>query len=181
MKYKIVLLLTASLLFTDYSVAEEAHLPKKKQKETFVWDSNSKLTLSQKEYDDSMMSYVKSKYAQIIKTYEIRKYTLVQGSLMWQDNSDAKTIKRNWQGAKDYCKKLSLAGYSDWRLGDKDELSRLYKDKQKLKYISSNYYWSSSTYENTKDNIWYISFYNGSVDYDFMASYYYVRCIRGEQ
>ena len=36
--------------------------------------------------------------------------------LMWQDDADTSTVQKDWQGAKDYCSKLSLGGYHDWRL-----------------------------------------------------------------
>ncbi len=42
--------------------------------------------------------------------------TDVKLGLEWQDNSKAKTNKRKWKSAKKYCKKLTLAGHSDWRL-----------------------------------------------------------------
>ena len=213
MKYKIVLLLIVSLLFTACNKVEvtpsplvkvekelpktieiKKTVPKQKPKETFIWDSNSKLLLSQKEYDDAMLVYVKSKYPEKLKVYElqekekererkklVRSNTFVLGSLMWQDNSDAKSVKRNWQGAKDYCKNLSLFGYRNWRLGNKDELKRLYKYKQKLKYFSSGYYWSSTTYEGVKYGAWIVGFGNGGVDGGSKDYNFYVRCVRDGQ
>ncbi len=214
MKYKIVLLLIVSLLFTACNKVEvtpsplvkvekelpktieiKKTVPKQKQKETFVWESNSKIFFSQKEYDDVILAYVKSKYPEELKAYKLqqkkeiekerkklaRSNTFVLGSLMWQDNSDAKSVQRNWQGAIDYCKNLSLVGYSDWRLGNKDELKKLYKYKHKLKYFSSNYYWSSTTYEGYKDYAWIVYFYNGFVGRNYKSTNDYVRCVRDGQ
>ena len=45
--------------------------------------------------------------------------------LEWQDNRDAKTVKRDWQGAKGYCQELTLAGYDDWRLPTIKELQSI--------------------------------------------------------
>ena len=42
--------------------------------------------------------------------------------LQWQDDSDARSVKKSWQGAISYCEDLSLGGYSDWRLPNKNEL-----------------------------------------------------------
>jgi len=42
---------------------------------------------------------------------------------MWQDNEDADTIKKSWQGAIDYCETSSLGGYDDWRLPNINELN----------------------------------------------------------
>lgn len=65
-------------------------------------------------------------------------------NLMWQDNEDTKRVLKDWEGAKDYCENLTLAGRGDWYLPTKDELNTLYSKKEALKNVASNYYWSSS-------------------------------------
>jgi len=53
--------------------------------------------------------------------------------LMWQDNSDAQSVQKNWQDAKEYCHNLNHANYSDWRLLTISELETLIDiTKQKL-------------------------------------------------
>jgi len=42
--------------------------------------------------------------------------------LQWQDNSDAKAIKKNWFDALTYCEALSLGEEDDWRLPNIKEL-----------------------------------------------------------
>ncbi|MFA6396575.1 MAG: DUF1566 domain-containing protein, partial [Sulfurimonas sp.] len=66
--------------------------------------------------------------------------------LMWQDNTDAKTVKKDWQGAIDYCENLSFTGYNDWKLPDIFTLEALLKNKQYLTNIGNGHYWSSSEY-----------------------------------
>ena len=44
--------------------------------------------------------------------------------------------------------------------------------------ITSNYYWSSTTYAYDTDNAWFLYFYNGRSYYDVKTYSYYVRCVR---
>lgn len=44
------------------------------------------------------------------------------------------------------CSDLSLSGYTDWYLPSKDELHKLYLNKDAIGNFSSGYYWSSSEY-----------------------------------
>ncbi|MDQ7044259.1 MAG: DUF1566 domain-containing protein [Sulfurimonas sp.] len=41
---------------------------------------------------------------------------------MWQDDSRAKNVKRDWSGAKKYCKSLNFTGYDDWHVPSISEL-----------------------------------------------------------
>src|ERR1035438_9621547 len=43
---------------------------------------------------------------------------------MWTKKDSGKNIV--WGGARDYCQRLQLAGYSDWRLPTIDELQSIY-------------------------------------------------------
>ena len=98
--------------------------------------------------------------------------------LLWQDNEEAKTIKKDWQGAIDYCENLKLAGYTDWRLPDIDILKALYPKRDDLQNVASGYYWANSTYTDSKSNAWHVGF-NGVYDYtNGKNSYYLVRCVR---
>ena len=66
--------------------------------------------------------------------------------LMWQKEHETKT----WQQALKYCEELTYAGYSDWRLPNKNELASLINyEKSGSPYsyfpdMPSGFFWSSS-------------------------------------
>ena len=106
--------------------------------------------------------------------------------LTWQDNKDVKTIKRDWNGAKEYCKNLTLDGYSDWRLPTKDELESKIDELQssivetpEFKNTTANIYWSSSPSVSDSSVAWSVdSRYDSTYNSD-KSNKYYVRCVRG--
>ena len=136
--------------------------------------------------------FVLSKIELVIPPPEIyysNKYITI-GNLMWQDEPYTKAEKKayddytehnkvlKWESAKSYCSNLSLGGFNDWYLPSKEELGNLYKSKDKLKNISSDYYWSSTTSASYTSYAWYVSFYYGYMDSNGKNHSYYVRCVR---
>jgi len=100
-------------------------------------------------------------------------------NLMWQDNLEAKTVEKNWQGAIDYCGNLTLGGFDDWKLPDKDTLKALYPQKDRLNNVRNNAYWSRSTNANyNNDRAWYVYFGAGYDDDSIKYGSYLVRCVR---
>jgi len=107
--------------------------------------------------------------------------------LQWQDNG---TPFKKWNDAIDYCKDLSLGGYTDWRLPNINELFTLV-DYTKFNpsmsnvfaYFDTGYYWSSTTSVHTNSRAWMIGFSSGEVKdyYDYKNDYNYVRCVRAGQ
>ena len=108
--------------------------------------------------------------------------------LQWQDNSDAKSTQRDWDGAKSYCRSLNFAGYSDWRLPTIKELETIadysrYPDayKKGFKNFTSSYYWSSSPNVSGSSSAWSVYFEYGDSDSYDKTDKYYVRCARAGQ
>jgi len=98
-------------------------------------------------------------------------------NLMWQDSINTKIVKRDWKGAREYCKNLDKYSFSDWRLATKYELISLYKKKKRLKNITDNGYWSSSV--NTNSKLAYsVGFYSGKANLGVKNLKGYVRCVR---
>lgn len=125
--------------------------------------------------------------AQIVSTNGIA--TDSATGLVWQDDSEAKTNKKEWKSAKAYCENLTLGGYNDWRLPNVFELSTLLdntKSKEPyvvdgIKYIDSFYYWSSTIYTELISHAWDVDFYYGHDNAYNKTNNYYVRCVRAIQ
>ena len=103
--------------------------------------------------------------------------------LVWQKTCDTINTK-TWQHALDYCENLTYAGYSDWRLPNKNELASLI-NYEKYNMASdfpdmpgNEYFWSSSTLVDNKDTAWHINFLSGSMDSFHKTYTSYVRCVR---
>lgn len=108
--------------------------------------------------------------------------------LIWQDDNDVASIRKDWEGAKQYCSDLSLGGYSDWRLPNIYELITLLDNtKSKEPYIidgfsniAFDFYWSSNTVSTYADNALAVHSY-GSTTGEGKGNDHSVRCVRGEQ
>ena len=114
------------------------------------------------------------------------------GRLMWQDKKQGfKSFEGTWDEAQEYCKKLSLAGYKDWRLptimellsiGDGTDGNRCWLPlNTAFKYIPGYDpdYWSQTKDAEYSSLVWILGFgcdgdhRTGSVSDD-----YFVRCVR---
>jgi|GEM_PF-2478803 len=108
--------------------------------------------------------------------------------LMWQqETADSMT----WEEAITYCEALSFAGYTDWRLPNRNELHSIVDydryapaiDTNAFSDTMSSYYWSSTTNDDHTDRAWIVNFSSGN-NYSNYKSYtysYYVRAVRGGQ
>ena len=89
-----------------------------------------------------------------------------------------------WQQALNYCATSTYAGYTDWRLPNKNELASL-MNYEKSDPVSdfpdmpSKYFWSSTTNtSNDTNSAWHVAFGSGGVGLSDKISCYYVRCVR---
>jgi len=106
--------------------------------------------------------------------------------LMWQQ---ATAGQMNWEEAIAYCESLSLAGHSDWRLPDCNELQSVVDYSTNDPAINTDYfpdtlslyYWSSTTWVGGSAYAWRVYFGCGSVGGSDKTFSYYVRAVRGGQ
>ncbi len=117
-------------------------------------------------------------------------------NLIWQDDDMVLKNKKIWitegnynnkkyfdtkgDTATTYCKKLTLGDFKDWRLPTKDELKNLSLQKEYLKNVASNWYWSATTNSMNSECAWSIYFDNSDGYADFKNVSNYVRCVRNK-
>ena len=85
------------------------------------------------------------------------------------------STEMDWHDAKVACKKLGIG----WRLPTKDELNKLYQNKEKIGGFDEHDFWSST--EEDEDYAWYQCFSNGYQDDGFNYTKddtFYVRAVR---
>ncbi|MBL0687091.1 MAG: DUF1566 domain-containing protein [Sulfurospirillum sp.] len=106
-------------------------------------------------------------------------------NLQWQDDDDAKSMKKSWENAIDYCEGLELGGYDDWHLPNKNELLSIADKSLHSPAISSIFqniinggYSSSTTTTHDTTSSWYINFLDGMDSYNTKTSKNFVRCVR---
>lgn len=107
--------------------------------------------------------------------------------LMWQREAPVETMTR--KTALEYTENLTLAGYGDWRLPNRNELESIVDYQRWSPAIDTAYfpntvpswYWSSSTFAGSSNLAWVVGFYSGNVNYYGKSGNLYVRAVRGGQ
>ena len=107
-------------------------------------------------------------------------------NLMWQDNSEVKTVRKSWSNASLYCENLALGGYSDWRLPRIKELESIVDISKSNPAIDNSFlncnssiYWSSTIFATTNINYACLVVFNsGKSGYSSNSSTNSVRCVR---
>ena len=103
--------------------------------------------------------------------------------LMWQKEYEK---SKTWQQALKYCEDSTYAGYSDWRLPNKNELASLLDSGKsgapysKFPDMPSAVFCSATTPSCFTEDAWYVSFGSASVNSGVskLSHYYNVRCVR---
>jgi hypothetical protein len=106
--------------------------------------------------------------------------------IMWQDTTEAKTLRLLPQQAVQYCQKLKLGGYEDWTLATIDELRSIMdysKFKPAIFSIFENtkaHHYITSTPSMMKIFSTSVSFYDGSYGFGLGSQFvnYHFRCKR---
>ena len=106
--------------------------------------------------------------------------------LMWQQGEGG---QKTWEDTISYCENLSIAGYTDWRLPNKNELNsiidyELYNPAIDTTYFpgtNASFYWSSTTHAYYSSYACRADFYFGNVSYYDKSNNYAVRCVRAGQ
>jgi len=96
--------------------------------------------------------------------------------LVWQKEE---TGRMSWKKAVDYCSKLSLDNYSNWRLPNKDELEKLTGIQNQFPELDKYYYWSSTLAKDNRDYAWGYNVNTSSLFNDgWIKNRYSVKCVR---
>ncbi len=109
--------------------------------------------------------------------------------LMWQDNSAAKYVQKDWGEAMLFCSQLQLSGHDDWRLPNIKELIQILGIKPRdggmkkgFSYVgASGYYWSSSVHESNEEFAWMMNFKRGYEYINYKTYERHIRCVRDKQ
>ena len=106
-------------------------------------------------------------------------------SLLWQDSQDNKDLSITYKEAEEYCSKLVIAEYNNFRIPTLIELQSIidYKNYKPailtgFIYAPSETFWTSTPFANDKDYVWSINFKKG--DRSTRAKHYdrFIRCVQ---
>ena len=130
---------------------------------------------------------VSSTSSDFITSSDGKTVTDTRTGLMWQKEY---ATDKTWQQALAYCQSLNTgtepyAGYTGWRLPNKNELASLLDPGRsgtpysKFPDMPSNVFWSSSTNDGSENDGWVVNFNSGVVGHNGSKSREYkVRCVR---
>ncbi len=145
-----------------------------------VWDGQEEHELFKLENTEEI---IKISTGRFIRDDAIEVVVDTETGRMWQDDVEAKDIRRRWADAMTHCENLIFAGYDDWRLPAIEELKSIWNPMEKLDAaflnVISNYHWSSATrYTNITSYAWVVA--GSSVAYSYQQHKYASPCVRGQ-
>jgi hypothetical protein len=105
--------------------------------------------------------------------------------LMWQQAAAPGTM--TWEQALAYCENLTLAGHTDWRLPNRNELQSIVDFTRDNPAINTtffpgtgvSFYWSSTTCADNTAYAWHVYFCGGLMINGNKSSSSFVRAVRG--
>lgn len=89
--------------------------------------------------------------------------------LLWQDANDNKALSITYAEAEEYCSKLVIGEYKDFRIPTLYELQTIidYRNYKPailtgFKHVANQMYWSSTEFVDDTRDVWLINFTKGS-------------------
>ncbi len=104
-------------------------------------------------------------------------------NLIWQDDYNSKSMKKNWEEAKKYCQELVLDDKSNWRLPSIGELQSIVDEnkhpgiKKTFRNIVPKTYWTDTPFISNPKEKWCVDFTYGSTNSCFIGNSYNFRCV----
>jgi hypothetical protein len=168
--YKIILILSISILITNHANAQQTINPNVKH-----------------DWEDSRYTVNANNTVTDNKTNLIWK-RCPQGLSDSDCSTDTATVY-NWQDALDLANDSTFAGFTDWRLPNIKELRSLAAydrynpaiNSEIFPNTPSSWFWSSSPYANSPYYASRLNFGDGRDDFNYRDINYYVRLVRGGQ
>ncbi len=106
-------------------------------------------------------------------------------SLVWQDSKDNTKLSITYPQAQEYCSKLVIGKYSDFRIPTMDELQTIidYKNYDPaiikgFEYVSNEAYWTTTPFADDEKIVWLIHFKKGERTVKDKHYDRYIRCVQ---
>jgi len=108
--------------------------------------------------------------------------------LVWQDNQDVAKIEKTYAKAVEYCDKLKVDGFEDWRLPTLAEsytIVDMTRDRPALKSgfemrVSERFWTVTPFAEDPEKDAWRLSMSYGEAEPYTKSRAHHVRCVRGK-